>query len=310
MSGGSGFPAISLQVVFLAVNQVILKAECWEAEVWEWFVLSSLTKSGLNEDLVSYLYTCFSLCRGLHDAPNPGDQVESRRKWKVWSISSVRNVHMGEAAAHRAWSACPPCVPLPAPGTVGCPAGTAGGILWQILLGLQGEKAAGCQPGRTEAHCAAVAVQQSWITQHPAALWGYSQQKKKYIPFTSHGKGTLSGQHPSCIAGNFFRVIFGGKRERQPGCSCSQSWGRDPAWSLCKGSVPSQKLMGVRFSPPKLSFLLAGEYLLIFSATCFAKLCSNTLIIIWSWLTNVHSQPWAYGNFSEIVSSEERLLSD
>lgn len=47
---------------------------------------------------------------------------------------------MEEAAAHRASSACPPSVPLPAHGTVGCPPGTAGGALWQILWVCRGRR--------------------------------------------------------------------------------------------------------------------------------------------------------------------------
>lgn len=51
----------------------------------------------------------------------------------------------------------------------------------------------------------------------------------------------------------------------------------------------SQKLIGIRFSPSKLCFVLTQKNLLIFSAIALAKLCSNTLITIWSWLAYMHT---------------------
>lgn len=39
------------------------------------------------------------------------------------------------------------------------------------------------------------------------ACFGGSQEKKKN-PLTNCGKGTLSGQHPFCIAGNFLQFLW------------------------------------------------------------------------------------------------------
>lgn len=86
-------------------------------------------------------------------------------------------------------------------------------------------------------------------------------------------------------------LLFSVMREKSLQCGPSAralSLPRLCEWLARSFWMISQKLMGIRVPPPKLCFLLTGEYLLIFSASCFAKLCSNSLIIIWSWLANMH----------------------
>lgn len=131
---------------------------------------------------------------------------------------------------------------------------------------------------------------------------GAHKKKKKRILVPAVARGLYLDSIHSAL-----QVIFCGGccwRERgeiQPDYYTPRTWERGP-FSLVPSVVPlrglfsspgsvliSQKLMGIEFAHPKLCFLLTDEYLLIFSAICVAKLCSNILIIIWSWLAYTYT---------------------
>lgn len=71
-----------------------------------------------------------------------------------------------------------------------------------------------------------------------------------------------------------------------------------PQWSLPRLHAAQPEADG----NPKFCFLLADDYLLIFSAVCLAKLCSNILIIIWSWLAYMHTVSLKHmGTFQRLI---------